>query len=105
MWPTAISPGSSIRLRMASPSEWPCCICLRAAPPRKQRVQNMAANRPLLLRGARVVDPSSNYDGILDVLIENGVVRGVARGIAPSDAHEVRDVDGMILCPGFIDVH
>jgi dihydroorotase len=65
----------------------------------------MAANRPLLLRGGRVVDPSSQHDGVLDVLIDGGAVRRVADVILPSDAYDIRNIDGMIVCPGFIDVH
>ena len=37
----------------------------------------------LVLKGGRVVDPSSGFDGVLDVAVENGVIARVAAGIAP----------------------
>ena len=36
----------------------------------------------LVLKGGRVVDPSSGFDGVLDVAVENGVIAQVAAGIA-----------------------
>ena len=57
----------------------------------------------LLLKGGRVVDPGAGVDGMLDVLIENGVIRRVARDL-PVDGAEVFEVpNGAIVAPGFID--
>ncbi len=58
----------------------------------------------LLLRGGRVVDPATATDERLDVLIEDGVIRGLGRGLA-ADAREVLDLEGCVVCPGFIDMH
>jgi dihydroorotase len=64
----------------------------------------MASSR-VLLKGGRVIDPASAVDGSFDVMIEEGVIRRVARGI-PADGAEVYDVPrGAIVCPGFIDMH
>jgi dihydroorotase len=57
-----------------------------------------------LLRGGRVLDPSSDHDGVADVLIEDGVVAGVdvdirAEGVA------VIDASGCWVAPGFVDLH
>ena len=61
--------------------------------------------RPLLLRGGRVIDPGSGRDEIADVLLVEGRVEAVGSGLdAPEDA-EVRDVAGLVVCPGFIDLH
>jgi dihydroorotase len=57
-----------------------------------------------LLRGARVVDPARGVDDRLDVLIEDGRVAEVARKVAARGA-EVLDVGGLVVCPGFIDLH
>ena len=65
----------------------------------------MSAPRALLLKGGHVIDPSTDQDGIADVLLQNGVVESVARSIAGPDDAEVIDVAGLIVCPGLIDVH
>jgi len=58
----------------------------------------------LLLKNARVVDPSSGLDAPRDVLIENGrIARVESRITAPSA--EVLDLQGLHVCPGFIDMH
>ncbi len=62
----------------------------------------------LLLRGGRVIDPSSGIDGIGDVLLSEGKVEHAGRSLG-----EVRrdgelleiDCSGQIVAPGFIDVH
>ena len=61
--------------------------------------------RPLLLRGGRVIDPSQKLDAQLDVLLADGVVAHMGQGIEPPEQVEVRDVSGLIVCPGLIDVH
>src|SRR5436309_5796448 len=59
----------------------------------------------LMLRGGRVLDPSSGLDGELDVAIENGVIGRIAAGIAPAEATRTIDVSGKLVTPGLIDVH
>jgi dihydroorotase len=59
----------------------------------------------LVLKGGRVVDPSSGVDGILDVAIESGKIARVAAGIAPAEAARVIEVAGAIVTPGLIDLH
>src|SRR5690606_24949175 len=69
------------------------------------RKLTMPVPRTLLLRGGRVVDPSSGLDATADLLIVDGrIARCEARVDAPPDA-EIRDVTGLIVAPGFIDVH
>ena len=59
----------------------------------------------LVLKGGRVVDPSSSLDGVLDVAVENGKIARVAAGIAPAEAARVIEVGGKIVTPGLIDLH
>jgi dihydroorotase len=57
-------------------------------------------SEPLLLRGGRVVDPSSGADEIRDV----AVVDGRIAAHAPADA-EVLDCAGLLVTPGLVDLH
>ena len=57
-----------------------------------------------LIRGGRVVDPSQDFDGFADVLIEDGEVIEVSAGIDAPDA-EVVDAAGLVVTPGLIDIH
>jgi dihydroorotase len=58
-----------------------------------------------LLKGGRVVDPANGLDGTFDVLIDEGRIARVGRGL-PVDGAEVVDIPaGLVICPGFIDMH
>ena len=58
----------------------------------------------LILRGGRVIDPSQGLDGIRDVGFANGKVAALATRLDSATA-EVRDVSGLIVTPGLIDLH
>jgi dihydroorotase len=58
----------------------------------------------LLIKNGRVVDPASDYDGMADVWIDDGLVKGVGPGLAAKGA-QVFDATDMIVAPGFIDMH
>jgi dihydroorotase len=59
----------------------------------------------LLLRGGRVLDPSSSVDRAADLLVEDGRIARVEPGLAaPADARVI-DVAGRIVAPGLIDPH
>ena len=64
----------------------------------------MTSVRPILIKGGRVIDPSQGIDKIADVSIEDGKILGIDGGIDLEHA-EVIDATGMIVCPGFIDLH
>lgn len=63
------------------------------------------AARDLLLRGGRVLDPSQGMDQVADVLLRDGKVEAIGRGLGVPDGAEVIDVTGAYVSPGFIDVH
>ena len=57
----------------------------------------------LILKGARVIDPSQNHDGVIDVAFTDGKVSGFGKDL--KGATEIRDVSGYIVTPGLIDLH
>lgn len=58
----------------------------------------------LLLKNVHAVDPQVGLDEVCDILIEDGKISQVGKGIAASDA-EVRDLSGKYCVPGLVDVH
>ena len=62
--------------------------------------------RPILLRGGRVIDPSQGRDEVLDVLLADGKVVEVGRGLSAPEGAEVVEVPrGSVVAPGFVDLH
>src|SRR5688572_25340529 len=58
-----------------------------------------------LLKGGRVVDPANGLDGTFDILIEAGRIARIGRDL-PADGAEVVEIPaGLVVCPGFIDMH
>jgi dihydroorotase len=58
----------------------------------------------LLIKNGRVIDPASATDKIADVLIRDGVIAAVGAGLEATGA-EIFDASGLIVTPGFIDMH
>ena len=58
----------------------------------------------LLLRGGRVLDPSSDRDGVADVLIEDGRIAAVETALDVPGA-QVIEARGCWVTPGFVDLH
>jgi dihydroorotase len=61
--------------------------------------------RPLFLRGGRVIDPSRDFDQTADLLIQDGKIAGVGPGLGVPDGADVRDVSGLVVTPGLVDIH
>lgn len=59
---------------------------------------------PIVIKNGRVIDPAGNTDRVADVLIVDGRIAGVAPNLSSPHA-EVFDATGMIVAPGFIDMH
>lgn len=60
----------------------------------------------LLIKGGRLLDPAAKIDALLDVLLRDGQVAEIARpGQVRGGADEKFDARGLIVAPGFIDLH
>jgi dihydroorotase len=63
----------------------------------------------LLLRGGRVIDPSQSLDEVADVLIVDGKVEAIGARVlgdaSSRDGVETIDCAGLVVSPGFVDVH
>ncbi|MCX5666660.1 MAG: dihydroorotase, partial [Candidatus Omnitrophica bacterium] len=56
-----------------------------------------------LIKNGRVIDPASGIDDILDILISDGKIEKTGKLL--SDKAELIDAKGMIVAPGFVDMH
>jgi dihydroorotase len=61
--------------------------------------------KPLLLKGGRVIDPSRGFDQTADLLVRDGLVAGVGRGLGAPDGAETLDASGLVVAPGLVDLH
>jgi dihydroorotase len=57
----------------------------------------------LILKSGRVIDPASGIDRVADVAFVDGRVAAI--GDKLSGAEQIRDVAGLIVTPGLIDLH
>ena len=60
--------------------------------------------RPTLFTGARLVDPASGRDELVDVLVVGETIEAVGLGLDAEGAHTI-DCAGLILAPGLVDLH
>ena len=58
-----------------------------------------------ILKGGRVIDLSQGLDAVADVAFANGKVIGLGRDLKPDAQTDIRDVRGLIVTPGLIDMH
>ena len=72
----------------------------------------------LLIRGGHIIDPGQDIDQIADLVIDEGKIRQLGKGmpiVVASQSPErsegaakqslVIDATGMVVCPGFVDLH
>ena len=59
----------------------------------------------ILISGGMVIDPAVGFEGIADLLIEDGLIVDIVKpGEGPKNA-EVYDAKGYIVAPGLCDIH
>ena len=57
-----------------------------------------------LLKNARVVDPQVELDEVCDILVEDGKIAQVGKGLSAANAEEI-DCTGKVVTPGLVDIH
>jgi dihydroorotase len=58
----------------------------------------------LVITGGRVLDPRTNRDEMADVLVRDGKVADIGASLEV-DGAEVLSADGLVIAPGFVDMH
>jgi dihydroorotase len=59
----------------------------------------------LLLTGGRVIDPANHFDSIADVLLQDGKISAVGKGLSAPPNTDRFDARGKVVAPGLIDLH
>ncbi len=58
----------------------------------------------LVVRGARVVDPTEAIDRVCDVRVDKGVIAQIGADV-DANGHRVVEGEGLVLAPAFVDPH
>ena len=58
----------------------------------------------ILIKRARVIDPSQGLDSIKDILIEKGRIKDIGEYLFELEA-QIIQANGLIACPSFVDIH
>jgi N-acyl-D-aspartate/D-glutamate deacylase len=66
-----------------------------------------ADSKKTVIRNARLIDGSGAPETVADVMFEDGIIREITgAGKSPTaHAHRIIDADGLLLTPGWVDVH
>jgi dihydroorotase len=58
----------------------------------------------ILIKNAEIIDPTSSFNGqIVDILISKGTITSINKNLQIK-AHEIIDVDGLCVSPGWMDI-
>lgn len=66
---------------------------------------NNAQSPATVLRNGRIIDPANGRDEIGDLWIAGGRIISAPSGGSPDASVEVIDCTGLVVAPGFIDIH
>ncbi|VEJ56385.1 dihydroorotase [Pragia fontium] len=58
-----------------------------------------------LIKNGHLIDPANSLDDILDIRIVDGKVANVGKSLTAEASDEIVDASGLIVSPGFIDIH
>ncbi|MDY6932722.1 MAG: dihydroorotase [Spirochaetota bacterium] len=59
----------------------------------------------ILIKSGRLIDPASELDEELDVLIEKGIIKKIHKNISEEGKIQIIDASNCIVLPGLIDMH
>jgi N-acyl-D-aspartate/D-glutamate deacylase len=57
----------------------------------------------LVIHGGRVIDPETHLDAVRDIGINGGMIRYIS--LTPLQGKRILDATGLVVAPGFIDLH
>lgn len=57
----------------------------------------------LIIRGGRVIDPESGHDAVADVALKGATIAAIGGNLGA--AAQIVEADGLVVAPGFIDLH
>jgi N-acyl-D-aspartate/D-glutamate deacylase len=63
----------------------------------------LAQEYDLVLQGGRVIDPETNLDGVRNIAVSAGKIARISSESLP--ARQTIDATGLVVAPGFIDLH
>ena len=63
--------------------------------------------KSLLIQGGKIIDPSQGIEASGNLLITEGKIswRGKGEETPPQPDYDILNAKGLIVCPGFIDLH
>ncbi|MFC2066957.1 dihydroorotase [Chloroflexota bacterium] len=61
--------------------------------------------KSLLIHGGRIIDPSQGIDKVASLLVKDGKISWLGEMPSPRPDFDVLHAEGLIVCPGFIDLH
>src|SRR5918999_4942213 len=76
-----------------------------SAPAAAQPAQRAPARLDIVLVGGRVLDPETGLDAVRHVGIRNGRIAAITSARTIPSARDTVDVRGLVVAPGFIDLH
>ena len=59
----------------------------------------------ILIKNGRLVDPASDRDERVDILIKGDSVEKIGKKLSGAGAERIIDAEGLVVAPGLIDVH
>ena len=69
-------------------------------------VGSLQASKSIVIKGGRIIDPLTSRDEITDIYIVNDEIKTIDVGLAQQIPDvEIIDATGLIVVPGFIDLH
>jgi dihydroorotase len=66
----------------------------------------MVEEKNILIKGGRVIDGEKKKESVVDIFIKDGIVEKIDKNIgAAGGGTEVIDAAGLVVSPGFVDMH